>query len=53
MKLLVDVNLADIKLVENLKWRSIEKDNMEFECPYATCYQVDALRRIIRSLKNA
>jgi hypothetical protein len=40
------VSEADIRLLESIRWKSIDRDNMEFEAR-ATCYQRDALHRIL------
>lgn len=35
-----------IRLLTNIRWKSIDKDNMEFEAR-ASCYQVDAIRTLL------
>ena len=36
----------DIGLIQAIQWKSVEKDNMEFESRI-TCYQLDAIRRLV------
>jgi len=36
----------DIRLVRNIDFISIEKDNMEFQA-IATCFQLEALNRLV------
>jgi hypothetical protein len=36
----------DIQLIENIKWKSVDKDNMEYEARIS-CYQLDAINRLI------
>ena len=40
------VRPEDLRLLRSLLWRSNDKDNMEYDCR-ASCYQVDALNRIL------
>jgi len=37
-----------IRLVDDIKWKSIEKDNMEFEAR-ATCFQKDAIKEVLEA----
>ena len=39
----------DLRLVNNIDWLSIDKDNMEFSA-IASCYQIDALRRLLKRI---
>jgi len=41
----------DIRLLNAIRWKSIEKDNMEFETR-VTCFQVEALKRILDVLNT-
>ena len=41
----------DLRLVKNIDFLSTDKDNMEFQA-YATCYQVEALSRLIERIEN-
>jgi hypothetical protein len=40
----------DIRLVRNIDFLSIDKDNMEFQA-IATCYQLEALNRIVDAVE--
>jgi len=40
-----------IKVLENIKWKSIDKDNMEFSATI-TCYQMDKLRDFLTIAKE-
>lgn len=37
------------RLLSTIRWKSVDKDNMEFEAR-ATCYQVDSIRLLLRAL---
>jgi len=40
------------RLVENIKWESIDKDNMEYDLVNPiSCYQLDALKEVIAFAK--
>jgi len=41
-----------IRLVANIKWLPIDKDNMEFTAT-VSCYQVDAIRLLISTVVQA
>lgn len=41
----------ELRILENIKWKSVDKDNMEFETRVST-YQVDALNKLIKQFKD-
>jgi hypothetical protein len=41
----------DLRLVRAIRWKSVEKDNMEFEARI-TCYQREAIERIAARLEK-
>ena len=42
----------ELETLKNLKWKSVDKDNMEFELR-TTCYVVDAIRKMVKEIENA
>lgn len=42
----IDRKVQDVQLLKGIKWKSVDKDNMEFAST-VSCYQLDALRRLI------
>ena len=40
------LTLEEMRLIENINWKSIDKDNMEFQGTIS-CYQKDALTKMI------
>ena len=40
----------DLVLIEAIKWKSVDRDNMEFEAR-VSCYQRDAIMRLVRNVR--
>lgn len=45
------VSTEDIRLVKNIKWESIDRDNMEFSAR-VSCYQREAIDRLLRHVET-
>ena len=41
-----------IRLVKNIEWESIEKDNMEYQSKRISVYQLDAFKKLIQIVEN-
>lgn len=41
------ITSEDIRLIQNIRWLSVDRDNMEFTA-LASCYQVDAIKKLLR-----